>query len=231
MINKITEYVRRDPETFEYYMEKDFNENQLLVDFKKYVASDGKILLPFVSEVVSEVFPFIQTGIKQDIINKSIEQGNCVHDLVSRSIKARKQEKIELVKNECKNPNHIAIAVKIISVLNSFIYKHKIKYIYSEETFLSFSKFLYLGTPDIIMVGERDCYIIDIKTSRVNYVEKAEAQLFLYREMLESSGMKVHSAYIVNPRENITVQEARIPETNIKKKLYFIIQSGFNLIS
>jgi hypothetical protein len=48
---------------------------------------------------------------------------------------------------------------------------------------------------------------------------------------LESSGMKVHSAYIVNPRENITVQEARIPETNIKKKLYFIIQSGFNLIS
>jgi hypothetical protein len=205
-------------------MEKNFSHNKVLEKFLKYVDENNLIQLPFVSEVVSEAFPFIQSGVKQDIIDKSIEQGNCVHDMIDRSIKNKNQEKLILVKNECKNGQHISYAVKIISALNSFIYKHKIKFILSENSFINFDKFHYIGTPDIILGNDTDWFVIDIKTSRINFLEKSAAQLFLYKKMLESTyEIKISETYILNPREEITMLKVDEPDMKTKRRLYEII--------
>src|SRR5699024_10295363 len=143
-INDITNYIVRNKGGVCYSVTDEFFKKTTFDEYIEYISAENTLCIPYVPGVVTIVFAFLQLGIKQEIIDKSIEQGNCVHEMVSNSIKMRNGEKIQLVKGECKNNNHISFALKTITLINSFIYKHKITKIYSEHTFLSFSKFKYV---------------------------------------------------------------------------------------
>ncbi|WP_339020825.1 hypothetical protein [Spiroplasma endosymbiont of Atherix ibis] len=206
MINCITNLVERDEE-FNYFIKeqvKIFPEN-----LKQFI-DKRKIKLPFVSKILEECFPFLQNKfIKKEIIENYIKQGECVHKIISESINERRDFKLNLIIRDCKNSNHINIAKRIITELNSFIYKYDIDQIFSEKTFFYTGYDCnFLGTIDIILKSKDIFYIMDIKTSKVNYVEKYNAQLFLYKKMFENiSNKTVKNCFILNPRENRVLME------------------------
>ncbi|AUB32135.1 PD-(D/E)XK nuclease family protein [Spiroplasma floricola] len=206
MINDITNLVERD-EQFNYFVKED---TKLLPEDLKQFVENKKIKLPFVSKILEECFPFLQSKfIKKEIIESSIKQGECVHKIISESINERRDFKLNLIIKDCKNSNHINIAKRIITELNSFIYKYDIDQIFSERTFFYTGYDCnFLGTIDIILKSKDTFYIMDIKTSKVNYVEKYNAQLFLYKKMFENASNKtVANCFILNPRENRVLME------------------------
>ncbi|QHX37042.1 PD-(D/E)XK nuclease family protein [Spiroplasma sp. BIUS-1] len=200
MLNDITKIIERD-ENFNYMVKEDCD---IPMELENFI--DGrKINLPFVSMILEKCFPYLQNKfIKKEVIDNSIKQGECVHKMISDSINQRNDFKVNLVVNDCKNQNHLNIAKRIITELNSFIYKYDIDQIYSEKTFYYTGYDCdYIGTVDIILKSKDKFYIMDIKTSRVNYTEKYNAQLFLYKKMFEqNSKKKVEDCFILNPRED-----------------------------
>ncbi|WP_338984989.1 PD-(D/E)XK nuclease family protein [Spiroplasma endosymbiont of Diplazon laetatorius] len=200
MIYDITDLIERD-EKFNYLIKEGVQE--LPSDLNSFI-NGNKIELPFVSIILEECFPYLQNKfIKKEIIVNSMKQGECVHQIISDSIKERKEFKLNLVVKDCKNSNHLNIAKRIITELNAFIYKHDIDHVYSERTFVYLGYDCnYIGTVDIILKSKDTFYIMDVKTSRTNYVEKYNAQLFLYKKMFENASKKnVTDCFILNPRE------------------------------
>ncbi|AUM63016.1 PD-(D/E)XK nuclease family protein [Spiroplasma monobiae] len=201
MLYDISKIIERD-DKFNYKLKEDVKD----IPYELAEFLDGsKINLPFVSMILEECYPFLHNKfIKKEVIENSVKQGVCVHKIISDSINERKEFKLNLVVKDCKNSNHLNIAKRLITELNSFIYKYDIDQIYSEKTFFySGYDCNYLGTIDLILKSKDKFYIMDIKTSRVNYVEKYNAQLFLYKKMFENaSGKIVDECFILNPRED-----------------------------
>ncbi|AGR42509.1 hypothetical protein [Spiroplasma diminutum] len=198
---ELTQIIKRD-ENFNYILKEDIKEVPFFL--KGFIGETDKIELPFVSIILEKCFPFLHNKfVKKEIIENSIKQGQCVHQMISDSINNRKDFKLNLSTSDCKNSNHINIAKRIITELNSFIYKYEIDQIYSERTFLYLGfDCNYIGTIDIILKSKEKYYIMDIKTSRVNYIEKYNAQLFLYKKLFENAtGNLVENCFILNPRE------------------------------
>lgn len=219
MKNDITDYINRDPNTFEYYLNDNWKENNIFNNFKNHIMSN-KLNIPFVTQVLEKAFPFINSNIKKDIIDKSIEQGRCVHDMIHQSIIQRKDFKLKLAKTECNNSNHIYIAMRMITELNAMIYKHKITKILSERTFINKVDYLLIGTIDILMTNSKEWFLVDLKTSRINFLEKGAAQLSLYKEIIEKNNdIKISKMYILNPREELVVTTIDVCS---KKDLYKI---------
>ncbi|WP_339030048.1 hypothetical protein [Spiroplasma endosymbiont of Cantharis nigra] len=201
MIYDLTDLIFRD-DNFNYIIQNDI---EIPLYLQNFIGKDNKINLPFVSLILEKNFPYIHNKfIKKDLVDNSIKQGICVHNMISHSIKDRKDFKLNLNILDCKNSNHINIAKRIITELNSFIYKYNIDQIYSEKTYLYLGYDCnYLGTIDIILKSKDTYYIMDIKTSRTNFVDKYNAQLFLYKKMFENATKKiVESCFILNPRED-----------------------------
>ncbi|WP_342258783.1 hypothetical protein [Spiroplasma endosymbiont of Dioctria linearis] len=201
MIYDLTDLIFRD-DNFNYIIQNDI---EIPLYLQNFIGKDNKIDLPFVSLILEKNFPYIHNKfIKKDLVDNSIKQGICVHNMISHSIKERKDFKLNLNILDCKNSNHINIAKRIITELNSFIYKYNIDQIYSEKTYLYLGYDCnYLGTIDIILKSKESYYIMDIKTSRTNFVDKYNAQLFLYKKMFENATKKiVENCFILNPRED-----------------------------
>ncbi len=201
MIYDLTDLIFRD-DNFNYIIQNDI---EIPLYLQNFIGKDNKIDLPFVSLILEKNFPYIHNKfIKKDLVDNSIKQGICVHNMISHSIKERKDFKLNLNILDCKNSNHINIAKRIITELNSFIYKYNIDQIYSEKTYLYLGYDCnYLGTIDIILKSKETYYIMDIKTSRTNFIDKYNAQLFLYKKMFENATKKiVENCFILNPRED-----------------------------
>ncbi|WP_339034063.1 hypothetical protein [Spiroplasma endosymbiont of Cantharis rufa] len=201
MIYDLTNLIFRD-DNFNYIIKNDI---EIPLYLQNFIGKDNKINLPFVSLILEKNFPYIHNKfIKKDLVDNSIKQGICVHNMISHSIKERKDFKLNLNILDCKNSNHINIAKRIVTELNSFIYKYNIDQIYSEKTYLYLGYDCnYLGTIDIILKSKETYYIMDIKTSRTNFVDKYNAQLFLYKKMFENATKKnVERCFILNPRED-----------------------------
>ncbi|ALD66876.1 hypothetical protein [Spiroplasma cantharicola] len=206
MIYDLTDIVLRD-ENYNYVIKNDI---EVPINLKNFIVEDNKINLPFVSVILEHNYPYLHNKfVKKEIVENSIKQGICVHNMISQSIKERNDFKLNLNILDCKNTNHINIAKRIITELNSFIYKYNIDQIYSERTYLYLGYDCnYLGTIDIILKSKDTYYIMDIKTSRSNFVDKYNAQLFLYKKIFENASKKiVENCFILNPREDRVFME------------------------
>ncbi|KAF5297214.1 hypothetical protein FQR65_LT19733 [Abscondita terminalis] len=149
MNNVRNELIYRDKENFDYLLKETILED-IQEELLKYI-NGQKFVVPSVTQITNEVYPYINMGVKKEIIDKSIEQGNCVHEMISLSIDQRNNSSIKLTQNDCENKIHIQLANRIVTEINSLIYKFKIKKIYSENTFINFERPNYIGTPDILM--------------------------------------------------------------------------------
>ncbi|AGR41639.1 PD-(D/E)XK nuclease family protein [Spiroplasma taiwanense] len=216
MFFDITDFIEID-EAFNYFLISK-EKNTILNKLTDYINNDGLIFLPKVSEILQEAFPFlINNNLKIEVVNKSIELSNCVNKMIFNSIKNRKSKRLFLEINFCKNLKNINLAKKMITEINSFIYKYNIQKIYSQKTFvyLNFDS-NFIGTIDLILQNEEKIFIMDIKTSKVNFIEKYIFQLFLHKKMFEySSNLKVEDCLILNPRENQVLMKYSEP---IKKE-------------
>ncbi|QEH62366.1 hypothetical protein SCHIN_v1c11730 [Spiroplasma chinense] len=223
-INDISKYLEWDFENLEYIVKKQIKEKNIYTEILENNIVDDKLLLKNTFDITLEQYPHINT-VGDNVIKQSIKQSECIKDMVFKSIENRNGFKINFVENECENINHINLAKRYVKEFNNLIYKYKVSDIYCNRVLIySDNNYSFIGHIDVLVKTNQGYIQVEIKTSRINYVEKYNAQLYLNKKLIEvNKDIKIKESFILNIRE----QQVFLASTELSKKEQFtLLQSA-----
>lgn len=206
LINDITKKVVWDATHQKYFLNPESKLTEHNIYTKALTKQVGEINIPNVNDVLLQEYQFINK-LKTTIVENSIKKMECIKEIVFVSIQQKSGQKIALVNTACVNKDHINAAKRFITELNNFCYKHEIVEIMCDRIFLFLENELsFLGHIDLLLKGRQKNYLIELKTSKTNYTEKYQAQLFLNKMLVENSRtLKIEGVYVLNIFEQQTI--------------------------
>ena len=164
----------------------------------EYITSDGK-KLPSVSEIISCLSNSVYADVDKDILETAAQRGTAVHEL-SRELETKRIL-------EC--PEEYS---GYLQAYAKFLQEHSVNWTYIEEP-MRHSKG-YAGTLDRYGVVDDVCTLLDIKTnSKITGKNLVvyEAQLNLYRKMLEEHWCNPAKLYVLHLMKDGTYELYDIP--------------------
>jgi len=220
-LNDITEYIVWDEDKQKYF----FLNNIKKLNFYNEVLfnelnSDNELQILSTQDVLTKYFPYIN-NINNNIIKNSLKKSSCIKNIIFESISQKKTQKIFLLNSNCKNIIHINAAKRYITEINKFCYKHNIYNIYFDKIFLYLKNNKKIITHiDLLLKNAEEWFQIEIKTSRVNYKEKYNANLFLNKKIIENANeIKIKNSYFLNIFEHQVIFEYEKISTKLTHKL------------
>ncbi|WP_157087601.1 hypothetical protein [Spiroplasma helicoides] len=221
-LNDITKYVSWNYKSQAYEVQILPKSENIYTEVIKNNTRNNWLKITNEYELLIKAFPFIN-NISQNIIQNSIEKMECIKTMIYLSISKKTSEKIILEESDCKNSEHIQIAKRFVSELNRIMYKFNAYEVFANKSFVCFinNKPLICNI-DVILKNKNSLYVIELKTSRVNFKEKYNAELYLDQLALEQSGeYRVVEMLILNVSEQqIVMKYDKLPkngENKIKK--------------
>lgn len=210
-LQDITSAVIYNDKTFSYKLKTDllnlshFHQELL----KNKIGPSQEILLPTISGIVTECYPFIEKRNLQ-LINQIIERNKKINNLIFHAISTKRGMELNFDPLEEKDKFILGLAKSVCFDLNKFIYKYEISNLYPNKTFINADiNNLYLGNIDLIAQGKNCWYLITFKMSRSGYNQKYFAELFLQKQAFENNTkFKIQECFIFNPREQRVVVTA-----------------------
>ncbi|WP_156007376.1 hypothetical protein [Spiroplasma tabanidicola] len=220
-MNDISSYVSYGINEQKFFIKKDFKPANIYLEKLRKNCTGGYINIMNTYDILIENFPYIN-NLSKDTINNSINQQECVKDMIYKSVYHKKEQNLRFIKNECNNKVHINMVKRFITEINAFIYKHKIHEVFANKIFMHISyKTPFIGRVDLLLKSKDEYFQIEIKTSKVNFIEKNNASLFLNKALIEDSKeIKIKESFILNIRENKVIQEYQKPKKSLEKIIF-----------
>ncbi|AHB36799.1 hypothetical protein [Spiroplasma apis] len=223
MINDISDLIALD-ESNKYILIREINSDSYVEkNLSTHIVNDV-VCLSEINEALNKVFPYFPIK-NTSIVDSSINQNQCIKEIIEASILQRSGPKVKLVTTNCNVTTHLNLAKRYITEINNFIYKYNIKRIYWSPIMCYFGEDMnYFGTIDLVLDNGNSFFIIGIKTSRTNYNERYSSQLFLEKKMFEyCTDKKIASAFILNVKAPQVWFECK----DLDKKSIFKLQNYF----
>ncbi|QBQ08177.1 hypothetical protein SGLAD_v1c09780 [Spiroplasma gladiatoris] len=216
-LNEISKYVKWDYVKQKFLVIKEIEPKNIYLQKLLKNLRNGEINMLNTYDILLETFPYVEK-LNQEIINNAISMQECVKKRVYKSIYNKQNKTLKLEETKCTNKNHINITKRFITELNNMIYKFDVKEIFANRVFLNrdFNK-PFIGKVDILMKTNSDYIQVELKTSKTNYLEKNNANLYLNKILIETSReIKMRNLFILNVRENQVFQEYEKPKKSLE---------------
>ncbi|AUF83286.1 hypothetical protein CXP39_00480 [Mesoplasma syrphidae] len=227
-ISDLSQVLSYNEKTFKYDLanldwEVDYHIKQII----KKSSNQGVLAIATISEIVNEVYPFVDkqnTEVIQNLINRTRR----IKTLVFQAIKNRRGAEFYFEELDEKDKFIIKIAKSIVHDLNKFLYKYEIKQVFSNLILINNDvNNLFVGNIDFLATNGKEWFLGSFKNSRSGFNQKYSAELYLQKQLIESNtNYKINKMFIFNPLEQRVVLEAnmlsnyelfKISQTEIKK--------------
>ncbi|ARU91056.1 hypothetical protein SCLARK_00299 [Spiroplasma clarkii] len=229
LLNNISEYITWDNYEQQYHLNDGVELNPTNIYLKRLSESlvESRSKIKTTNDVLLQEYKYAD-NIKPVIVENAINRLNCIKMQIFHSIKNKKGQKIVFIEGECTNKDHLAATKRFITEINNFCYKYDISKIICDQTLLYLTEQAeFIGHLDLVLFNKQHIYQIELKTSRVNYLEKYCAQVFLNRLLLEDTNqIKVSESFILNIFEQRTILKCDSLDKKTEHKIRSLLRTS-----